>query len=295
MKFRKRIRKVFSGKRSKTIPERSETLTVADTSQPEKSDEVVNIGVFTQKMLDLHSISAKRYGVEPTVHAADFMYWFHVGNACHPSVDTPIRYYFDDGSVSAHKLAAIIKSEGLGGEEKLKLLEFASGYGMVTRHLKRYPHLALVCSDIHQEAIDFLQNTLGVGAFLSSSRPEEFQSEEKFDVTFALSFFTHMPKASFGRWIGALYQTLKPGGRLIFTTHGYATLADMPGAEIPPDGVLFFPSSEQKDLDPEEYGVTIVKPEYVMAQIMENTSSKQVTYKHAGWWTKQDIWIVHCA
>lgn len=294
MKFRKRIKKVLGRARPKPILEQSEAVTASDASGPDESDKAVNIGVFTQEMLDLHSISARRYGVEPTVHAADFMYWFHVGNECHPSVEIPIHYYFDDGSVSAHKLVVIMESEGLGGEEKVKVLEFASGYGMVTRHLKRYPQLDLVCSDIHQDAIDFLQNTLGARAFLSNSQPEEFRSEEKFDATFALSFFTHMPKDSFGRWIGALYRTLKPRGRLIFTTHGYATLADIPGIEMPPDGLLFFASSEQKDLDPQEYGNTIVKPEYVMAQIIENTGSKHIVYKHAGWWSRQDIWIVHC-
>ena len=293
MKWRKRLRRVVSRISASRAIKRHKSVAPSKPETKEQSRDAVTVGVLSQEILDNNCAAAKRYGVEPAVHAADFIYWFHVAHPVHEFVVVPIRLYFDEGAKSAHKLVAIIDSQGLRGEEKVRLLEFASGYGRLSRHLKQYPHIDLVCADIHNDAIEFLVNTIGVKAFISNSQPEEFLYEEKFDVTFALSFFTHMPKVSFGHWLGALYKTLNPGGRLIFTTSGYGILPEVPGVEIPPDGFLFMEVSEQKDLDVREYGSTIVKPEYVIAQIIENTHSDHIVWRQSNWDQRQDLWIVH--
>ena len=90
----------------------------------------------------------------------------------------------------------------------IKLLEFASGYGCVTRHLKKNPAYDVVSCDIHPQAVDFLSSRLKVKAIQSVHTPEEFATVDKFDVAFATSFFSHMPKSSFGRWLKALYNSL---------------------------------------------------------------------------------------
>ena len=50
--------------------------------------------------------------------------------------------------------------------------------------------------------------------------PELFKSSGSFDLTIALSFFSHLPDESFARWLIELFATVKPGGILAFTTHG---------------------------------------------------------------------------
>ena len=87
-----------------------------------------------------------------------------------------------------------------------KLLEFASGYGCVTRHIKKNPDYDVVSCDIHPQAVDFLRSRIDVKAIQSMHVPEEFAPVDKFDVVFALSFFSHMPKSSFGRWLRAYVQ-----------------------------------------------------------------------------------------
>ncbi len=293
MGLRKRMKKVFRGIGAPSARARETSFPVSPTENSEQKKDIVTVGVVSPEILSHNSAAARLHSVESAVHPADFIYWFHVAHPSNPSVGAPIRHYFDEGAKSAHKLVSIIDVVDRNNEKKVHLLEFASGYGRLSRHLKRYPHIDLCCSDIHEEAIDFLSNTLGVNAFLSHSEPEQFETKEKFDVTFALSFFTHMPKATFGRWMRALYQTLNPGGRLIFTTHGYANLADVPDVEIPSDGFLYLEMSEQKDLDLDEYGVSITKPEYVMAQIIEHTGSHHIVCKQSNWDEKQDLWIVH--
>ena len=66
----------------------------------------------------------------------------------------------------------------------------------------------LTSCDIHSEAIDFLDRQIGVKTLQSVHLPEQFATIEKYDVVFVLSFFSHMPRSSFGRWLRALYGSL---------------------------------------------------------------------------------------
>jgi hypothetical protein len=162
---------------------------------------------------------------------------------------------------------------------------------LVSRHLKRYPQFDLVCCDIHANAIEFLKDQIGVKTLLSASVPEEFSALERYDVVFALSFFSHMPKSTFGRWLLALYSALKTPGYLVFTTHGLACVMDAGIAEMPPDGFFFAPVSEQKDLDTSEYGCAVVTPGFVMGELCSTCAVDTVIYRYADWWKKQDLWI----
>src|SRR5262249_25966861 len=147
--------------------------------------------------------------------------------------------------------------------------EFASGYGCVARHLKANPRLDLTSCDIHPDAIDFLSRQLGVRAIQSAHRPEDFSPPRTYDAIFALSFFSHIPKSTFGRWIKALYRSLNTPGYLLFTTHGVETARQerLSLDDFPADGFRFASWSEQHDLDTEEYGMTISLPHFVAAEV----------------------------
>jgi hypothetical protein len=74
--------------------------------------------------------------------------------------------------------------------------------------------------DIHPEAGAFLREKLGVAAVGSVEVPEKFNLGQRFDVVFALSFFSHLPHSGWRRWLLALAEHTGPDGILIFTTHG---------------------------------------------------------------------------
>jgi SAM-dependent methyltransferase len=152
--------------------------------------------------------------------------------------------------------------------------------------------LAVVACDIHEEATRFIAKHLNVRAVLSRHAPDDFAVAQDFDVVFALSFFSHMPKATFGPWIKALFAQLRPSGYLIFTTHGLASREHHDDPVIPDDGFWFKPSSEQHDLSTSEYGATIVTPEYVRHEIRQQTGVEASDYRYAYWWEHQDLWIV---
>ncbi len=248
---------------------------------------------LTDEMIEFNRAVAERLCVSPAVHPKDFIYWFC---ATHPlkTVETGIDLYFENSGLSARMVADLAASLGYTNDQKVKLLEFASGYGCVTRHLTKNPWFDLVSCDIHPPALEFLTNELGVESLASASVPEQFSAPEKFDMVFALSFFSHMPKSSFGRWLKALFSVLKAPGYLAFTTHGYKSCPGLKVApeEIPADGFWFRADSEQKDLDTAEYGLSLTTPDFVIGEIYRTLGAPIALYRHGYWWTEHDLWVV---
>ena len=238
--------------------------------------------------------AAKKWNVFAQVHPEDHIFRFLYENTSFATKEQAIHYYFDDGANSSKQLLHLVQDICKFGDKPFELLEFASGYGCVTRHLRNLSSIvATTACDIHPEAVRFINDELRGDAVLSDRCPEKLHFSKTFDIVFALSFFSHMPEHSFTRWLKALFSFVKPGGFLIFTTHGLASMAnfsDMPAFNR--EGFAFLPSSEQKDLDVQEYGQTIVKPHYVLARLFE-LPAMTLKFFHAGrWWGHQDLYVV---
>ena len=199
--------------------------------------------------------------------------------------------YFENGKLDADQLERTMS--GLNLPPDCKVLEFASGYGRVSRHLK---HLSLTAADIHSDAVDFLNERIGVQAVRSTQIPEHFDPGALYDFIFVLSFFSHLPDAVFGRWLGKLTSLLRPGGKLLFTTHGEAAgekskiLRDCLDSS---SGYGFLPdATDQPQLESALYGSSIVTPSYVIPQIYRHTDARIESFAQARWWVLQDEWII---
>ena len=230
-----------------------------------------------------------------------FSLWNIRKNNCHPddyilhfSINTynsttkGIAHYFSDGKDSADKLKALCKE--FFTVNSLSLLEFACGYGRVTRNLDRNYFDVTAC-DIHPVAINFITEKFGVNTVLSDIDPEEFDLNQTFDVVFALSFFSHVPDRTFGKWIEVLYKHVSPGGALIFTTHGKTAWEKH---KLPlTDGFAFVPISEQKDLSTADYGITITEQSYVNNICEQYISKKPDIFREDFWWHVQDLYVIN--
>lgn len=245
--------------------------------------------------------AAAPLNVTPVVDPHDYMFEFIVAIAKTPREG--VFNYFNAGSRAAQSLIEIVQSYRASADATegtmLRILEFASGYGRMTRHLiHRLPNTELVCCDIHEQAVKFLEQVLGVRSKLSSKVPAEFMDRETYDVVTAISFFSHIPEPVFRPWIHALFDRLRPTGHFIFTTHGRpflrrvaADLYAMP--ELPPTGFFFAPTSEQKDLDEEEYGAMFVSEEFV-ASCFQGLGVAGFAFQE-GFWGGQDLYVVQKA
>jgi hypothetical protein len=113
----------------------------------------------------------------------------------------------------------------------------------------------------------------------------------KFDVVFALSFFSHMPPMTWKRWVHRLLDHVADGGLLIFTTQGRSLWSGLGHPLFPRSGYWFQRQSEQKDLALEEYGTMIVSPYYVFDQLSLHPQARPIFFHEAFWWRAQDTFI----
>lgn len=231
--------------------------------------------------------------VRPEIHWDDFIFRFLIDNPTFPSEVEAIRYYFQDGRKSAETLKSILSKYRLWDRGDLSVLEFASGYGCVSRHFGEVmPSVRLVISDIHPAAMAFAQEVLGLAAFPSHRDPREFCPDTQFDCIFALSFFSHMPRSTWGAWLKALWDATAHGGLLVFTTQGPTSAKYLGDPMIPADGFWYSATSEQKDLSTEEYGQTIVTHQFVEVEALVQTGQRLTEYSPAFWWGHQDLYVM---
>jgi 2-polyprenyl-3-methyl-5-hydroxy-6-metoxy-1,4-benzoquinol methylase len=238
--------------------------------------------------------NATQLNVIATIHPNDFIYRFLCELPALSKAEA-IKQYYHDASNSALSLKKLLKEVcGYKARAKLSVLEFASGFGCVTRHLKNVlPNCSTTACDIHPEAIDFLRDELGVDAALSANLPEDLDLGRTYDVIFVLSFFSHMPKSTFSRWLRKLGTLLNPGGHLIFTTHGMESQrVCIPYCIFDDEGFFFRSQSDQKDLNTAEYGTTCTKTQYVLARIFEVPELSLKCFQEGYWWGHQDLWVI---
>lgn len=256
--------------------------------------------VIEAAQFDLNEVCikhARKWNVPFKVHSEDFIMEFL---RSHPQLGNPpekaVEYYFETGNKSAQLFKQIVERDlGLAGRP-YSVLEFASGYGCVTRHLACISHLNLTSCDIHPKANDFCALELGVTPMESSVLPENFNpNTQRFDIVFALSFFSHMPKVTWTRWLRVLFEAVSPGGFLLFTTHGLTSFRKCfnSGVSLDEEGFYFHADSEQKDLEKTQYGTTISDYSFVIKQFSTLPKYCEFKFFHAGlWWEHQDLYVL---
>jgi len=187
--------------------------------------------------------------------------------------DSALFQYFRSGESIAGSLVQVLRWR-FGGVSDLgriqSLLDFASGYGRVTRFLVRaVPSTRVWVADVYAEGVRFQAERLGVHGVVSAIRPEDFVCAERFDAILVTSLFTHLPEERFVAWLRVLLGLLNPGGLLAFSAHPPEVLPA--GVEMPANGFLFAPISESGSLDTCDYGSTWVTADFVRSALERAT------------------------
>lgn len=174
--------------------------------------------------------------------------------------DAAVVNYFQNG-IEQFQLVRHIA--GWRGTKPRRMLDFASGYGRLTRFLV-HDQLAedVTVSDILEGGMQFQAEQFAVRTIRSTTIPEQFRAPHSYDLIFVASLFTHLPPVTFASWLRRLAGLLPPEGMLIFSVHD-ESLAPERVAE----GIKFEAYSESRVLDENEYGSTWVTEEFVRAQV----------------------------
>jgi SAM-dependent methyltransferase len=100
------------------------------------------------------------------------------------------------------------------------VLDFGCGCGRVTRYWSDFAGTASG-SDVNTKAVDWCRANLPFARFeVNRLEPPLAFADESFDLVYALSVFTHLTAELQLAWRDELRRVLRPGGRLLMTTHG---------------------------------------------------------------------------
>ena len=129
------------------------------------------------------------------------------------------RWYGKAGQVALESLRLAMLTAGKPRVESI--LDFGCGHGRVLRTLKAaFPEAALTACDINRDGVDFCAKVFGATPVYSSRDPAEISLDERFDVVWCGSFFTHVDLDGWSRFLPFLESRLAKDGIFVFTTAG---------------------------------------------------------------------------
>ncbi|HKA29582.1 MAG TPA: class I SAM-dependent methyltransferase [Candidatus Binatia bacterium] len=232
-------------------------------------------------------------GIPGPVHVDDQMY----------RSDAPehVRHYVEDARSAMENIEQSLGAVGRSFDDVRSCLDFACGYGRVTRWLVRAlgPE-RVIAADLDRQAIRFCSHAFGISTVRSPCDPARVANRDSYDVVFVGSLLTHLPVSGCAAALRALRGIVRPDGILILSTQGESCLAhlDWYGPEfvaaadefrtgVRRDGAAFVPYRGRRD-----YGITILTPRAVEALVEQDAEPalRLVRFVERGWDRHQDVW-----
>jgi SAM-dependent methyltransferase len=226
--------------------------------------------------------------LHPDDHMLRFFRRLHHGHR-----ETVLVDYLRSGLAVWRALEQVLDWRFGGWRRPLRCLDFAAGFGRVTRWLAQGLGGDQVwAAEVFLEAIAFQEATFGVQGVASAADPAAFDPRTDFDCILACSFFSHVPPEAFVPWLERLWSLLRPGGVLVFSVVDAALLA---GDRVAPStgGTAFQASSEIEELPGSEYGVLWADEEFVRSAVDRATGGGgRCRRLPRALWAYQDLWVV---
>lgn len=143
------------------------------------------------------------------------------------------RSYIEDGKQSAFEIMEWARKHN--SREFQSILEWGCGVSRILRHLPEYMqyHAQIHGCDINPAMIKWnMEHIDQVHYSLSPYSPPTAYGNEKFDMVYGISVFTHIEGDIQNNWIREIHRILKTEGLFIFTTHGKKYFSQMLPNEI---------------------------------------------------------------
>lgn len=232
------------------------------------------------------------WALDMDVHPNDQM--LNHSLAEHRDPAAALSQYFNIGLQQFHVFERIASRVFDAGGAHLRVLDFACGYGRLLRFLVR--HMVpgqLVAAELQEQAVSHVQKAYGVRTLQSTAHPAAFVTDERFDLIWVASLFSHLPEALFREWLLKLTGLLAPGGILCFSARDEVLLPK--GEAMPAAGILFRAESENAGLPREQYGTTWVTESFVAGCVRDSLGDgSTLTRLPRMLANEQDLYVLSC-
>lgn len=215
-------------------------------------------------------------------------------------------YYFAVGQSAIECINLALAAAGR--PDPARVLDIPSGHGRVMRHLvKRFPQASIDACDLDRDGIEFCARQFGATPILSEPDLVKVRFEQKYDLIWVGSLFTHVARPVFERWAAALAQTLTPTGLIVASMHGRYSLAVqkthpyinhdiwdqriLPGFEATGYGFASYTSNDEgrHGFIEDDYGISIACPSAVMEIIEAIPGVRVQFFGERAWIQHHDI------
>ena len=143
-----------------------------------------------------------------------------------------VRWFLQTGYLAAQSMVLAVKSSSLNIKNYKSILDFGCGCGRVTRHLSFLKNSQLYGTDYNPTLIKWCQENLTHARFQTNQlTPPLSYEENKFDLIYAFSVFTHLPEPLQFSWRNEILRILKPSGILVMSTNGEYYFRDLSPTE----------------------------------------------------------------
>jgi len=185
--------------------------------------------------------------------------------SAHRDIGAALSQYFNVG-LQQFRCFEHIVATALSNDRTICVLDFACGFGRSLRFMvAMLPEARIVASELQPEALEFVASTFDVPTVASHADPAMFSVDERFDLVWVASLFTHLPEPLFSGWLHKLYSLLSPRGVLCFSARDASLLSA--AEKMPESGFLYQQISENSGLSAQIYGTTYVTEQYVSAAL----------------------------
>ena len=129
--------------------------------------------------------------------------------------------FYDGGVNAAGWINDVLSQNGLDLESFQAILDFGCGCGRIMRQWHSLRNPALYGTDYNPYLIRWCSENLPFATFaVNGMGPELDYQDDMFDLIYSASVFTHLVEPLQVPWAAELMRVTRPGGYLLFTTHG---------------------------------------------------------------------------
>ena len=190
-----------------------------------------------------------------------------------------------------------------------RILDFPSGSGRVTRHLKAFfPKAEIWACDLYDSHTDFCASQFAVHPAKSQEDLRELNFDTNFDLIFCGSLLTHLPEEGARAALDAIARALSPSGIAVVTFQGrYAdhiqkhkwkylddSLYEVARRQVQKSGFGFVDyrgEIRSRFSKQARYGIALARPSWIMKHLEAKPELRILGYTERAWDDHQDVLV----